>query len=510
MPIAKSYPSACRCRRDITHHWHDMFAIAAVCTVRRMRVLARRDRPLSILEKALSDGGNAKAGEAKLFAEGLALYKAGKFAETEALCQQALISNPRNADLWNLRGVNARNAKRYTEAVAFLRQGLAFAPQNAALWTNLGNVLKDIKQCETAVVCHRRALAIEPERVSTLHNLGIAQSAAGREADALATYDRALRLDPGNMKVRWDRALSLLRSGDFAGGWRDYELRYQALPSRALPGARWTGERYEGKRLLVVSEQGLGDTIWVARYLEKVKALGGELIVECRREVIGLIAAMGIADGVVQKGEALPGADFNILQCSLPGIFTKEEGDIPSAPYIQAQKNLPPKISEAMSGADGRLKVGIIWGGSVTYEGRADRDAPLRAFLQWCALPTIQLYSLQKGPQADDLKSLPAGAPIIDLGSCTADLAETAAAVAELDLVLMTDTAVAHLAGALGKPVWLLLNRVPHWLWQTERGNTPWYPSMRLFRQRTWGDWNGVFDEAAAALLSLSDGQREA
>ena len=270
----------------------------------------------------------------------------------------------------------------------------------------------------------------------------------------------------------------------------DYESRTNGkLPQRALPGQPWRGERYDGKRLLVVAEQGHGDAMWVARYFRHVKALGGgELILESRPETFALFKAMGLADKIVPKRDPLPDADFHVLQMSLPRLLAAD-GLLP-APYITAPSEHVQRLAPVMSsGMPHRpLRVGIVWGGSPTYQAKADRDASLALFLRWFALPGVQLYSLQKGPQADDLKNVPAGV-IVDLAPHTGDFYETAGAIANLDLVLMTDTGVAHLAGAMGKPVWLLLNRVPHWLWQEGRSDCPWYPSMRLFRQGFWGDW---------------------
>jgi hypothetical protein len=403
-------------------------------------------------------------------------------------------------------GVIERTAKKHGRAIACFHTGLRLAPDSPSLWSNLGNALNDVKHCESAVACHRRAVALNPGDATAKYNLGIALTAAGRDREAITEYDRALEIRPGQPQYRFDRAMSRLRIGELAAGWQDYEARQQIgkIPDRQMPGQRWTGERYDGKRLLVVAEQGIGDTIWVSRYFRRVKELGGELIIECRPEVIPLVSSLEAADRIVVKRDPLPEADYHILQCSLPGLFD----DIPACPYLTAPADHGRKIA-AMLPADGRkLKVGIIWGGSVTYDRRGERDASLRMFLQWFSLPHVQLYSLQKGPQADDLKALPSGAPVIDLAPHTADLAETAAAVTQLDLIIMTDTAVAHLAGALGKPVWLLLCRVPQWLWQQDRSDTPWYPSMRLFRQKSWGDWRSAFDQAAAALFAIQPGSR--
>jgi tetratricopeptide (TPR) repeat protein len=447
------------------------------------------------------DSVNEAPGPDAAYAEAVTHHKAARYAQAEAICKAALASHPHKAKLWNLRGVNFRAAKRYSEAIACLRQGLAIAPENAGLWSCLGNVLKDVKQCESAVACHRRALALAPDKVVFLHNLGIALSEAGLTQEALAVFDRAAELDPGNASLLWDRAHRRLRAGDYAGGWEDYETRVAAgkLPKRVLPGQPWRGERYDGKRLVVVSEQGLGDAMWVARYFSHVKALGGELVVESRQETFALLEAMGVADKIVPKRDPLPDADLHVLQMSLPRLLAAD--GFLAEPYITPSPEQVQRLAPVMP--PGRLRIGIVWGGSPTYNARAERDASLALFLRWFALPGVQLFSFQKGPQADDLKPLPAGTPIVDLSPHTADFYETAGAVAHLDLMLTTDTAVAHLAGGMGKPVWLLLNRVPHWLWLEGRSDCPWYPTMRLFRQGCWGDWNGAFDQAAAALIEL-------
>jgi tetratricopeptide (TPR) repeat protein len=438
-------------------------------------------------------------------ADAMQAYSAGRYAEAEDIGCRIAAVRPNDPAVWNLLGVLARVTGRLPEAVACYRRGIASAPDFAALWSNLGNALKDLKRCEAAIVCHRRALELEPDVVTSLHNLGVALTAAGRDGEALKAYDAALAIEPANENVLWDRALSRLRLGDYAGGWQDYEARFgrDELPKRDLPGARWNGEPYAGKTLLVAAEQGLGDGIWVARYLRQAKALGGEMIVECREPSRALLASMGLADRIILQGEPLPAVDFHIPQCSLPGMFTPGEAAIPAEPYLAADPKTRARLAPIIAAAAGdRLKVGIVWGGSGTYASRADRDAKLAYFLAHFNIPGVQLFSLQKGPQEEDLKALPA-APVVHLTPHTADMFETAAAVAELDLVIMTDTSITHLAGALGKPVWVLLCRVPHWMWQYGRSDCAWYPSMRLFRQRTWGDWTGAFDEAAAALQML-------
>ena len=436
----------------------------------------------------------------------IGLHKKGEYETVEALLQQALVEAPNDVNLWSTRGVNLRVMKRPHEAIDCFRRALAIADDQPAVWSNLGNALKDLKHVESAIACHRRAIALSPADAGAHYNLGLALTLANRHVEALTVLDRAVALAPKNPRVRWDRSRTYLHLGDYARGWPEYEVRLVTgrLPKRAAPGARWRGERYDGKRLLIVSEQGFGDAIWIARYLRQVKALGGELIMECRPALIPLIESMGIVDRLVPKADPLPDADLHLYQCSLPGMYTPTLAAVPSSPYLAADPARLAKFAAPLERGRGKLKVGIVWSGSTTFSANHDRAVSLRLFLQWFALPDVQLYSLQKGPPEAELKALPAGAPIIDLSPAIGDFADTAAAIAHLDLVLMTDSAVAHLAGALGKPVWVLVNYVPHWLWLSDRPDSPWYPSLRLFRPCGWSDWNDVFDQAAAELLTWS------
>jgi hypothetical protein len=299
--------------------------------------------------------------------------------------------------------------------------------------------------------------------------------------------------------------LNHLRLGNYAEGWKDYEARLEtgALPDRNPPGKPWHGENYAGQKLLVVSEQGYGDTIWASRYLGRVKALGGELIVECRKEMVPLIESMGVADKVIAKGSPFPAADWHINICSIPGLFVKTAADISGAPYIKAPADRLEKARAAIGDAKGKLKVGIVWSGSTTFKGNHDRAVPLRMFLDAFAMPGVQLYSLQKGPPAAELKALKRS-PIIDLAPILNDFADGAAVVSELDLIIMTDSAVAHLAGALGKPVWVLLNYAPYWMWGDGREGGQWYNSTLFFRQRTWNEWTSIFDKSSTRLMAVT------
>lgn len=404
----------------------------------------------------------------------------------------------------NARGV-MRRAKRplLRAALADCKEAADLSPGHGGIWTNLGNVFKDLKFVNSAIECHKRAIALEPDSADHHFNLAVAYATDVRSEDALEEIEIALKLKPNDPHLRWDRALNNLRLGRYVEGFRDYEARLEtgALPERNPPGKPWRGEPYAGQRLLIVSEQGYGDTIWASRYLQRVKDLGGELILECRKDMVPLMASMGVADKVIAKGSPFPAADWHINICSLPGLFVKTEADISGEPYLVAPADRMAKAKAAIGDAGGRLKIGIVWSGSTTFKANHDRAVPLRYFVDAFALPGVQLYSLQKGPPAAELRAFP-DAGIIDLGPAMEDFADAAAVVAQLDLVIMTDSAVAHLAGALGKPIWVLLNYSAYWLWlgRPEKKSV-WYSSCSLDRAKNWNDWDGSFDRTATNIM---------
>jgi Tfp pilus assembly protein PilF len=438
-----------------------------------------------------------------LLEEAMSHYRARRYVEAEALARQALALRPGDAKIWNMRGIFQRRRGQSDAAIASFREALEIAPDSPGAWSNLGHALKDCKHIESAIACQRHALTLITTDASHFHDLGVALTAAGRHREALDAFDRALWLNPSDPLLRWDRGLAHLHLGDFAAGWPDYESRLETghLLKRDLPGQRWRGEACRGQSLLVVSEQGFGDTIWAARYLASVKASGCTLSLECHAELIPLIEPLGIVDRIVLRGGALPDADWHVHICSLPGLFTPTPAAIPPTPYLSIPPGRADKFAPVMAQAGGRLKVGIVWSGSTAFAANGDRAVGLERFVRAFSLPGVQLYSLQKGAPAAELKAYP-DARIIDLDGLITDFVDTASILDRLDLVIMTDSAVAHLGGALGRPVWVLLNFVPYWLWQSTRSTCPWYPSLRLFRPKLWNDWDGVFDAAAAALLA--------
>jgi len=445
------------------------------------------------------------SGEA--FRRAKVLHDEGKFADAEAILREAISRDPGNSNLRNARGVMFAAMGRHLDAVWCYRDAIASNPNTSGIWTNLGNALTQLKYLQSAVECHRQAIALSSGNALLYHNLGVSLAEAGQHGEAVIAFSQALELDPAYHSARWDRSRSYLYLGNYREGWRDYEVRRITgqLPARQLPGEQWDGRPYSGKRLLLLVEQGFGDTLWVARYLPRVKALGGEMFIECQAEVAPLIAQMAVADRLVIKGQSLPSADLHCYLCSLPGLFSPDFASIPARPYFPTPQKCPSELQPLFAKAGQKLKVGIVWSGSVTFRRNHERAQPLMRFFQAFALPGVQLYSLQKGPRETELTSLPRGGPIIDLAGELKNFADTAAAIAQLDLIIMTDSAVAHLAGGMGKPpVWLLLSHVAHWLWLLDRTDSPWYPSIRLFKPRATGDWDYVFDAASIELMKLT------
>ncbi len=440
--------------------------------------------------------------QSEIIAAATELHRAGHHRDAEAILTQAIGAFPASHALRNACGVMQAIQGRHTEAAASYRRALSLDASEPAIWTNLGNALTRLRLLETAVACHDRALALAPDDGGLHYNRGISLAEASRHPEAAAAFTTALHFAPQHSMAMWDRGRSHLYLGNLQAGWADLEVRLEngLVPRRSVPGLRWDGAPYHGKHLILLAEQGFGDMIWTSRYLAQVKALGGSLTVECQPELVRLFAGLGIADRIVIQGEPLPEADLHLWQCSLPGLFTASLASIqPPAPLTAHPAHIA-ALRPAFRDAGTLLRVGIVWSGSVTFARNADRAQRLASFIEAFDLPGVQLYSLQKGPPEAELHEVAPGR-VINLAPLLTGFDQTAAAIAQLDLVIMTDSAVAHLAGTMGRPVWVLLGVNAHWLWMLGRDDSPWYPSLRLFRPRGEQDWSYVFDQASAALM---------
>ena len=444
-----------------------------------------RSAKLAPLQKAIAD---------KAFDEAIRLAEAG------------LAATPEDADLWNALGVALRASGQPKVALGCYRRALDLRPNDLGVVSNWANALKDLGRYREAAAMHQRVVAKQSTSASWT-NLGVALHDGGVLVEALAAFDRAVALDPANHGARFDRAQVLLRMGDYARGWADFEARWK-LPDRAqMPDYTtpvWDGAKLPNAGLLVWPEQGFGDNILSARFLPLVKTRVGRVVLGCKPELARLFEGLAGADEIVPVGKAAPPHAAHAPIMSIPRFFMRTFADLPPPARLRVPAEAKRKLAPALARAGRRLKVGIVWSGSVTFKGNAQRAVGLERFLTFAELEGVQLFSLQKGPRAEELERSPARNYIIDLAPLLDDFADAAAAVEGLDLVVMTDSSVAHLAGSLGRPVWNLLPFMAYWLYLDGRSDSPWYPSMRLFRQRTPGDWDGVFAEARTALAELA------
>ncbi len=442
---------------------------------------------------------------------GNALAKQGNHAEACESFRQALRINPKNVNAQNNLGISLRELGRKTEAEAVYRQAVLTNPNHANAHYNLGNALIEKGELAAAAACFQQSLRIEPKQPIVLNNLGNALVEQGQITAGEECFQKAYDLDATQKVALWNRSIARLLQGDFAGGWPDYEYRW-AQPGkmeRPFQEPRWDGSPLEGKTILIHAEQGLGDTIQFMRYVRLVKECGGRVLVESQPPLVQLLKGAAGVDEVLIQGEPLPKFDVQIPLMSLGGLFKTTLDTIPcTIPYIHADATLQNQwrsefaqmFSEPQATAP--LNVGIVWQGNPTQADDRYRSVRLSQFAPLAAVPGMRLISLQVVNGREQLADAPF--PIFDLGSKldASSLHDLAAVLPNLDLVVTVCTSVAHLGGAMGVPVWVALKRVPFWAWQLDGENTPWYPSLRLFRQRQFGDWQGVFERIAVALRS--------
>ena len=388
-------------------------------------------------------------------------------------------------------------------AESHFRRAIALAPQAADAHAGLGVALRRLDRPEEAIAAHEAAIARAPGDAHSHNNMGLCQIALARPAEALAAYEKALVIDAENATFHLNAAIARLALGRLAEGWAEYEWRWRTASHKSL-GTRygnptWDGGPLDGRRILLFPEQGVGDAIQFVRYAPLVAAPGGEVVLGCPpslRRLFGTVA--GVSRVIVRQSQEKVECQASLM--SLPRILGTEADTIPAdVPYLAPPEDtpLPPIETSGTS-----LRVGIAWSGNPKFPLDRHRSIPLARFAPLAANPGLALVSLQVGERAAEVAEFPG--PIVDLAPYLTDFAATARAIAALDVVISVDTAVAHLAGALGKPVWTLVPFSPDWRWQLARADSPWYPTMRLFRQRAPGNWDSVFARITTAFVGLS------
>jgi tetratricopeptide (TPR) repeat protein len=433
---------------------------------------------------------------------GAILLRQERIQEAEECCRQALLRKPGLADALSNVGAILLLQQRPEEAEVSCRQALEGNPQHPEAWNNLGNVLLEKGRIQEAIACYQEARRIKPDHADAHYNLGNALSVQQRFEQAAVSYRQAIEIKPDSANAHWNLALALLHLGDFEQGWREYEWRWKRkqTPPRSFEQPPWDGSPLAGRTILLYGEQGLGDTIQFIRYAPLVKQLGGNVLVECQASLVGLLEGVEGVNRFLPAGAPLPQFDLHAALLSLPRLLGTTLETIPApAHYLRVAPGLVERWRQRI-GADSRFKVALVWAGNSTHPNDQNRSFTPDQFAPLERTPGVVFFSLQRGPQAEQLALAPAGLGITPLEEESNQPTDTAAIMLNLDLVITVDTLTAHLAGALGRPVWTLLSFVADWRWLVGREDSPWYPTMRLFRQPRLGDWRAVMERVREAL----------
>lgn len=429
-----------------------------------------------------------------------------KFEEALKSYDSALVAKGQSAQLLSNRAVALRELRQLDAALACCDEAIERDARDVEAHLNCGNVLRDLQRLDEAWERYQHAIALDPDCVEAYVNRGLLLAQRRRFDEALTSYRHATRLNPASAEAHWNQALLYLLRGQFAEGWAQYEWRWKndslglSRQQRNFSQPLWLGkESLEGKTILLHAEQGLGDTLQFARYAEEVVARGAKVILEVPPPLRDLMATLQGPDQVIGRGEPLPAFDYHCPLMSLPLACGTRLQTIPArVPYLKADP-------ERMAALDARLpaktkpRIGLVWQGNKSHVNDANRSMRLAALAPLIS-ERYQFVSLQKEIHEEDQAALADLPDLILLGDALDDFADTAAACALMDLVITVDTSVAHLAGALARPLWVLLPHYPEWRWLLEREDSPWYPTAKLYRQSRAADWSSVIQRVGADL----------
>jgi tetratricopeptide (TPR) repeat protein len=441
---------------------------------------------------------------------GIALGRQGKPAAALAALREAQRLQPNSAVVLNGIGVALANLGDFAAAVDPLQEALRLCPDYVDALVNLGDSLRCCDRPGEALASLCRALELKNDHVDGHHNLALLYADLGRTAEAFAEFEAALRLKPDFPQCRKNRGLVWLRHGNWEQGWSEFEWRWQCREFKqpAFSGPRWDGGDLPGKTLLLWAEQGLGDTLQLVRYAAPLKERGASVLLLCPAALHPLLESCAGIDRLIPAGgDEMPAHDVQAPLMSLPGILGTTVANVHSPiPYLSAGPSRVLHWQRELAPVTG-FRIGVCWQGNTKFGGDRRRSFPLSQLAPLAAVPGVRLVSLQKGHGVEQLAALPRGLEVVDLGEKLDQggraFLDTAAVIRNLDLVVTCDTAIGHLAGALGAPVWLALSASADWRWLTDRSDTPWYPTMRLFRQKELGKWEDVFADMARELTSL-------
>jgi Flp pilus assembly protein TadD len=461
---------------------------------------------------ALPAAANASAAETHspdvLARRGFDAHRGNDLDSAERHYRAAIAIAPEHPAALHYLGVVLYQRNRLAEALPLLDRAVALAPEEPEFHNNRGLALAASQREGEAIAEYRRALALRPEHTSAWNNLGLALQASGDVAGAIDAFRTGLRVAPESPQLHWNLSLALLLQGDYARGWPEYEWRLKAPELqphlRPYAGPLLTGDDATGRTVLLTAEQGLGDTLQNLRFARAVADRGARVIVAVQEPVRKLAATAPGVSAAHATNEALPPYDAHISLMSLPGLLSLDPATVSMpVPYLQADAHrLREAAAEVERHAGSALKVGIAWSGAPGNTHNVRRSLPLAALAPLLDVPGIRWFSLKWQAEALATMDAPYAERLVALPMRN-DFDGLAALVSELDLVISVDTSLAHLSGALGKPVWVLLAFVPDWRWMLGRTDSPWYPTARLFRQQAPGDWTEPLREVEAALRIL-------
>ncbi len=468
--------------------------------------LQRLDEALACYDKALAiDPKDAPA----LNNRANVLWALDRREEAMKSYDRALALAPNDLSILKDRGAALGFLQRSEEALECFDRALTLKPDDPYFLYKRGNALSDLQRHEEALATLDRAFELAPDDAEALGNRGNVLAALQRHAEALASYDRALELEPDSAMAHWNRGLALLRVGDYERGWQEYEwrskLKMSSRSRQEFSQPRWRGELpIEGKTILLFWEQGFGETLQFVRYVPQVVALGAKVVLSVQLPLQALLANIDPSVTVIATEDSLPPFDLQCPLMSLPLAFKTRLETIPAeTPYLSVGPDRITRWREQLPQSQS-LRVGLVWAGNPEFLADRSRSIGLSPLLPLLSVPGVQFISLQKDLRAGDKELLRQHPQLVHFGDQLSDFSDTAAIMSSLDLVISSDTACAHLAGALGRPVWVLLQKQPDWRWMFDREDCPWYRSAKLFRQPVAGDWDSVVGKVASALESLN------
>ncbi|MGD0389610.1 MAG: tetratricopeptide repeat protein [Tepidisphaeraceae bacterium] len=434
---------------------------------------------------------------------GNVLADQGQLDGAIAAAREALRIRPDYALAFNNLGVYLHSKGQLEESIAAGRQAIRLDGGRSEFHNNLGRALQDQGQLDEAIAARRQAIRLKPDFAEAYNDLGNALRDVGQPEESIAALRRSVQLMPDYALAHWNLALSLLMQGDFVQGWREYEWRWRwdgfSSPCRNFAQPLWNGEELDGKTILLYAEQGIGDAIQFARYIPRVARRGGGIVVECQTPLKRLLSRIPSVQAVITEGEPLPPFDVQCPLLSLPLAFRTNWSSIPaSVPYLKPDRKQSAMWKKRLAAEYPHRRIGLAWAGSSAHKKDRTRSVELSQLAPLAAIPGNSFFSLQMGEAGKQVP--PAEMTLHDFTAELNDFADTAALLDNLDLVITVDTAVAHLAGAMGKPVWVLVSYAPDWRWLLRREDSPWYPTMRLFRQTSIGDWANVIQRVANSL----------